>query len=431
MNSRWSKSAMSAAADLLGWLDASTLLVLAVSFLLAYRWLRFPRNLPPGPAGAPLIGYVPWLGKHPYLTFTELTRTYGDVFTCWFGPVPVIAVNGFEATQELLVTRGHDFMDRPIANAMAVILESDKGIVFNPYGDKWRKLRRLTLSALRDFGMGKASLEEKVLEEMEAVTEEFMATQAKPFNPKRIFKNAASNVICSINFGSRYQYTDPKFQQLLDFNDFFFSQPVQGGIETFLPFLAPLFLRIPGSRFHKLLAGSKQLEGFINEIIEEHRNSYDESNIRDFIDIFLKYTMDAEKESPNMKECEFTTDNLFHMIMDVFGAGTETTATSFAWLFLYMTAFPDVQRKVQQEIDEVIGQGRRPCLKDRERLVYMDAVVRVQRHATCTIHSPHRAVEDTTFRNYNVPRAAMIMVNLWSVHRDGRYWRPTIYPDAG
>ena len=70
-------------------------------------------------------------------------------------------------------------------------------------GAHWKSLRRFTLKALRDFGVGKSTLEEKIKHEVDFVLAEFDNKKGMPFDPKEIFDKAVSNIICSIIFGQR------------------------------------------------------------------------------------------------------------------------------------------------------------------------------------------------------------------------------------
>lgn len=49
-------------------------------------------------------------------------------------------------------------------------------------------------------------------------------------------------------------------------------------------------------------------------------------------------------------------ENLLHMLVDLFLAGTETTSTTLAWAILYMVREEEVQKKVQEELDRVVGE---------------------------------------------------------------------------
>ena len=79
---------------------------------------------------------------------------------------------------------------------------SDVGLIMQD-GKDWKTLKRFTLRALRDFGVGKSSLEEKIKEEVEVVLAEFDTNTNLPFDPKHLFDKAVCNVICSMLFGQR------------------------------------------------------------------------------------------------------------------------------------------------------------------------------------------------------------------------------------
>jgi len=62
----------------------------------------------------------------------------------------------------------------------------------------------------------------------------------------------------------------------------------------------------------------------------------------------------------------FKDDNLVVSMGDLFVAGGETTATTLRWAFLLLSWHPEIQKKLQDEIDSVVGPERLPTLEDRE-----------------------------------------------------------------
>ena len=75
-------------------------------------------------------------------------------------------------------------------------------------------------------------------------------------------------------------------------------------------------------------------------------------------------------------------DNLKVTLFDLFTAGSETTSTTLTWAALYMVRYPEVQAKVQAELDNVIGVNRSPSMTDKPNLPYTEAVImEVQRHS--------------------------------------------------
>lgn len=98
----------------------------------------------------------------------------------------------------------------------------------------------------------------------------------------------------------------------------------------------------------------------MKEVIEKHRESLDPEDPRDFIDHFLI-------EQQKKPDSTFTMTQLKVTILDFFLAGGETTATTLRWAVLLLSKHPSVQKKMQDEIDQVVGRDRFPYLEDQSR----------------------------------------------------------------
>lgn len=401
--------------------------IFALSMKLYQHLVGGAHNIPPGPRGFPLVGYVPQLlksikdGSHPYNLYMELGEKYGPVFTVWLGPLPGIIVNGYDAVHEMFVKRDQDFMDRPgkFIFLLRELLGTDRGVVFHSYGQKWKNTRKFAMQSLRDFGVGKASLEDTIYEEAGYVISEFASQNQNPFNPRRHLKQAVSNIICSINFGNRFDYNDERFQSILDNNDAITSSPLLFAPENAYPILA----KLPGSVHSTVIAAINNIRTTIQGIIDEHKSTFDADNIRDFVDYYLKEAKEREERKSNEPESAMSDNHLFQLLVDIFNAGTETTSTTLQWLLNYLINYPEIQKRVHEEIDRVVG-DKRPTLKDRADLPFSEAVIHeVQRLANVVaLCVPHTPLKETTFHGYTIPRKSMILANLWSVHHDEKYW---------
>lgn len=79
-----------------------------------------------------------------------------------------------------------------------------------------------------------------------------------------------------------------------------------------------------------------------------------------------------------------------------------------------MTLFPDVQRKAQEEIDRLFGGPALPTVEDRERLPYVDAIVKeaLRWHVVTPLGVPHRTDEDDIVAGYLIPKNAVLLPNI-------------------
>uniref|UniRef100_A0A8C2TNA8 Uncharacterized protein n=1 Tax=Coturnix japonica TaxID=93934 RepID=A0A8C2TNA8_COTJA len=103
---------------------------------------------------------------------------------------------------------------------------------------------------------------------------------------------------------------------------------------------------------------------------------------------------------------DFCEDNLVACTLDLFFAGTETTSTTIRWALLFMAMYPELQARVQAEIDAVIGQSRQPALEDRNNMPYTNAVIHeVQRKGNIIPFNALRlTVKDTVLAGFHVPK---------------------------
>jgi cytochrome P450 family 2 subfamily U polypeptide 1 len=163
-------------------------------------------------------------------------------------------------------------------------------------GALWKEHRTFTLNTLREFGFGKRSLESKVIEEIEVFVHEIQSKDGAPFDMHNLLHVCISNIMCSINFGQRYDHNDKNFQFLLTKMNENFSNENMIFVATVLPFVK----YIPGDpcRIKEALSNAEVVENHLRQIIREHEKTYDENNIRDYIDVFLK-KMKSEKGNPS------------------------------------------------------------------------------------------------------------------------------------
>ncbi|CAH1791288.1 unnamed protein product [Owenia fusiformis] len=390
-------------------LGIPTMLIFTTVFLLSL-WIVTRRqkysNLPPGPRPLPFIGNLLLLIKTPstYKLFHELAQQYGGIFTIWFGSQCTIVLSNVDTLREAFVKNGEVLGGRPRGKTSEE-LTGYNGITAND-GESWRVLRKFSLLSLRNFGVGKNSmeLETRIQDETKWLQTEISGYKGEPFDIAELFNKAVSNVICSICFGERFDYNDGTFKKLLHMLDFFFAH---GGPRT-------------GSRkmWKQVVENDRAIKRFVKEKIEEHRKTYSGDTIRDFVDLYIQAEENEEDKT------HLTEENVFQLIVDLFEAGTETTKTSLTWGVLHMTQHPHIQDKCHKELEIVFDKDHIPSAGDRLKMPYTEATVyELQRCANIApVTIPHRAQEATSVGGYIIPAEAMIFGNLFSVHMDKEYW---------
>uniref|UniRef100_A0A3B4ANJ9 Cytochrome P450, family 2, subfamily Y, polypeptide 3 n=1 Tax=Periophthalmus magnuspinnatus TaxID=409849 RepID=A0A3B4ANJ9_9GOBI len=370
--------------------------------------------LPPGPLALPIVGNLPFLDKNaPYKSMMEFSKTYGPVMTMYLGWQRAVVLVGYDAVKEALVDQGEDFSGRAPVH---MFKKATKGYLAISNGERWRQLRRFTLTTLRDFGMGRKPMDMWIQEESKHLMTR-INTLDKPFDPTFILSQTVSNVICCLVFGERFDYENKQFLRLLKtFNDFIkFNSTPFGQMCNILPWLMDC---LPGPH-HAILADINNVRAFCKEKIEEHTKTLDPDSTRDYIDCFL-VRMNEEKDNPNS---EFHFENLWSTVLNLFAAGTETTSSTIRFGLSALIKYPDIQ-KMQEEIDTVIGQERSPNMDDRKSLPFCDAVIHeVQRFIDLVpLSVPRYALKDFTFRGYTIPKGTFIFPLLHSVLKGEKQW---------
>ncbi|XP_047450142.1 cytochrome P450 2F3-like [Mugil cephalus] len=402
-------------------MDLSATLIL-VGLIFALLWLVRVKTsgkykLPPGPPALPLIGNLPQIDKKaPFKDLVKFSKAYGPVVTVYLGWQRTVVLVGYDAVKEALVDQADDFTGR---GPLPFLMKATKGYGLGiSNGDRWRQLRRFTLTTLRDFGMGRKGMEEWIQEESKHLTARVHESKGKSFDPTFLLSRTVSNVICCLVFGERFDYEDKQFLRLLNiFSETlkFGSSPV-GQMYNIFPWLME---RLPG-RQHTAFAHIVEVRDFIKKKIQEHRETLDPSSPRDYIDCFL-IRMKQEEDIPTT---EFHYENLVSTVLNLFLAGTETTSSTIRYALSVLIRYPSIQEKMQQEIDTVIGQERCPNMEDRKSLPFTDAVIHeVQRFLDIAPFSlPHYALHDVSFRGYTIPKGTVIIPLLHSVLKEEKQW---------
>ncbi len=356
--------------------------------------------------------------------FERLRKKYGDVVGFHLGPDRAVVVSDYELIQELGARQ--DFADRQEFNSSADIIRAglvksgDKmtvsGIVFSN-GQTWVEQRRFALHILRDLGFGKGNMEELIKDEVEQLCLNLERKEGEAMDVRHRFNVAVLNSLWKITTNEKLKYEEPKLRKILTVLDKAlqeFASPINQIVLTYKPLL---FIAKHTNIFNTKVAFGG-IKDVVKETVGEHEDTYQEESMRDFIDHFLKETKKISA-SDSFKGADGRT-NLVSTLIDLFAAGSETTSTTLNWGMLFMISNPDVQKKVQAELDRVTGRGRMPCWADRPETPYTEAVIHeIQRCGNIVPLSVfHATSTDCHLGGYFLPKNTVVFPNIGHVMRD-------------
>uniref|UniRef100_A0A452FU57 Cytochrome P450 family 2 subfamily B member 6 n=1 Tax=Capra hircus TaxID=9925 RepID=A0A452FU57_CAPHI len=347
-------------------------------------------HLPPGPRPLPFLGNLLQMDRKGLLK--SFLRKYGDVFTVYLGPRPVVIICGTEAIREALVDQAEVFSGRAKIAVVDPVVQGH-GVIF-ANGERWKALRRFSLATMRDFGMGKRSVEERIQEEAQCLVEELQKSQGALQDPVFYFHSITANIICSIVFGKRFDYRDPQFLRLLEL--------------LFQSFV--LISSLPSQLFELYSSFLKHFPGSHRQIYKTCRKSTGEGQQAPPPLMGAPPTRLQDKSDPRS---QFDHRNLIMSALSLFFAGTETTSTTSGPFFC--------AERVLKEIDRVIGSDRPPALDDRAKCIHRHSKI----WTLLPIGVPHMVTKDTHFRGYILPRYSTsleVYPILSSALHDSRYF---------
>ncbi|XP_073530075.1 cytochrome P450 2K1-like isoform X1 [Phyllobates terribilis] len=399
-------------------MDAVSILLFAIVFLILVIVFNNKkndkyRNFPPGPKPLPIIGNMHIVNStKPHKSFLEISKEYGTVFSLQLGQEKIVILTGYETVKDALMNYGEEFSGRPESPIVSVTSKG-YGVLFS-HGENWKMMRKFTLSTLRDFGMGKKTIENKISEECENLMQTFHSYEGKPFDNQFIMNTAVANIIVSILLDQRFEYDDPTALKLIGLINENITIIETTMVKLFNSY-PTLISWLPGSH-RRLGENFREMKKFVTDTFTNQGREIDVNNLRSFIDAFLAKKQEGKPES----KLYYHDQNLSTLVVDLFSAGMETTSTTLRWGLLLMMKYPEIQKKVQDEIKNVIGSAQ-PKTEHRKQMPYTDAVIHeIQRFGDIVpVNLPHSTIRDMTFRGYFIPKGTVVIPLLHSVLKDG------------
>ncbi|KAL5203476.1 hypothetical protein ABZP36_014428 [Zizania latifolia] len=397
---------------------ALALVAIPISLALLDR-LRLGR-IPPGPRPWPVVGNLRQIKPVRCRCFQEWAERYGPIVSVWFGSSLNVVVSTSELAKEVLKEHDQQLADRPRNRSTQRFSRNGQDLIWADYGPHYIKVRKLCnlelftpkrLEALRPIR------EDEVTAMVESVhraaTEP--GSERKPIVVRNHLAMVAFNNITRLAFGKRFINANGD----IDEQGREFKTIVNNGIKIgaslsvseyiwYLRWLYPL-----NEELYK--THNERRDRLTKKIIEEHAKALKESGAKQhFVDALFTLR----------EQYDLNDDTVIGLLWDMITAGMDTTVISVEWTMAELVRNPRVQKKLQEELDHVVGHDRVMSETDFQNLPYLQAVVKesLRLHPTTPLMLPHKVSKNVKIGGYNIPKGANVMVNVWAIARDPKNW---------
>lgn len=382
--------------------------------------------MPPGPKGLPFIG-----NKHqvpsvkPWRTFEKWNQQFGPIISFYLGRTPVIVLGTAQAAWDLLDKRSDIYSSRPRFVVAGEILSANMRGLMLPYGDEWRKWRKLLHSGLHarraESYSDMQSLESKV-----TLRDILLHPHEWDIN----FQRFAASVATSLSYGRRVNSMDEWIvKENVAAMEYLTSVNIPG---KYLVESWPWLLKLPRPLqwFRREPEAHRQRDiKLYTALLEDVKKRMAEGASQDCLaaQALVKEGFGSGSEPMNQKEkVTFSELDVAYTVASPFGAGIETTAGTLATFMLAMLHNPHVAKKAQVELDHVIGQDRVPSFSDKASLPFVQAIVDESlrwRPVAVLGGTPHAVIEDDEYNGMFIPKGSTVFANLSGIMND-----PELFP---
>jgi cytochrome P450 len=303
--------------------------------------------------------------------------------------------------------------------AMGEILWDGASILVQPYGKEWSVRRKLLHQALTP----KALRLYKPVQTAEA-SRLCCELLQNPANWEKLLERFTSSIVFCVAYGHRIDSLNAEvIHQRFKFMHYASSLNVPGKylVESFpilkyVPdVLAPWKAEIKAHGKEEATANMALVKGVQSDMARAKTRG------DEVPDSLCKLLLELrEKEHIPLSDRDFS-----YIPASLFGAGSDTTASTLCTAFLALVTHPDTLRAAQKELDAVIGSSRTPTFEDEVRLPYIRALVKeVLRWRPVAVlgGTPHASTEDDHYEGYYIPAGTTILGNSWAINLNEEYY---------
>lgn len=407
--------------DLIPSFSTETWVLLATSLVLIYLYGTHTHGIfkklgIPGPTPLPFVGTI--LGyRRGFVEFDqECFKKYGGMWGFYHGRQPMLAITDPDMIKAVLVKECYSvFTNRRAVGPVGFM----KSAISVAEDENWKRIRTLLSPT---FTSGKLKEMFPLIDQYGDVLVKNLRKEAekgKPINLKDIFGAYSMDVITSTSFGvnidSLNNPQDPFVEHIKKLLKFSIFNPLLLSIVLF-PFLTPVFEVLNIHLFPKSVT-----DFFIKTVkrMKESRLQDKQKHRVDFLQLMINSQNSKETDSHKaLSDLELIAQSIIFIF-----AGYETTSTTLSFLMYLLATHPDVQQKLQEEIDATFPNKAPPTYDALAQMEYLDMVLNESLRLFPVLSRLERVCKkDVEINGVFIPKGTVVVVPSFILHRDPEYW---------
>ncbi|CAA7018613.1 unnamed protein product [Microthlaspi erraticum] len=402
----------------------AVLILIAIFSVLWYLFKRQPQPpLPPGPRGLPIVGNLPFLDPNLHTYFTKLAQEHGPIFKLNLGSKLTIVVNSPSLAREILKDQDINFANHDVPITARAATYGGLDLVWLPYGAEWRMLRKVCVLKLLSRKTLDSFYELRRKEIRERTRYLYKKGQEEsPVNVGDQLFLTMMNLTMNMLWGGSVKAEEmesvgTEFKGVVSEITRLLGEP---NVSDFFPSIARFDLQ---GLVKKMRVCAHELDAIFDRAIEHMQrlksSDDDDGECKDFLQHLMKLK-DQEADS----EVPITVNHVKAVLMDMVIGGTDTSTNTIEFAMAELISKPELMKRAQQELDEVVGKENIVEESHITRLPYILAIMKetLRLYPTIPLLVPHRPAETTVVSGYTVPKDTKIFINVWSIQRDPNVW---------
>ncbi|KAL6216649.1 hypothetical protein ACLB2K_009870 [Fragaria x ananassa] len=344
----------------------------------------------------------------------------------------LLIVSSPSAVEECFTKNDIIFANRPRSLAGKHLNYNYRSMIWAPYGDYWRTLRRLTtleLFTMKQLSMLEQFRKEEVRVLLKRLVQDCGTNGWAKVELRHRLKKLSFNVLMQMIAGKRYYSEDEADLEARRFRELIKElMQIHGlsNLNDFFPVLQLVDFQGVEKRMKELM---KKMDGFFQSLIDEQRKMRSDGACVEGKPTLIDIMLSLQQQDPEF----YTDETMKGVITTILRAGTGSASTAVEWTMSILLNHPDEMEKARAEIEDNVGHERLLDEADLPKLEYLQKIYTesLRLFPPAPLLVPRESSEDCTISGFHIPRGTQLLVNAWSIHRDPDLWEnPTKFmPD--